>query len=254
MNKLDTLVRPVPLTGTVIGFTDHQEKLVVAVLSVECDKPIACEFPQFWNIHHMMAHFVEQPKPLGIGIAATLALSSGKQGWRPADYWIYESPHHLENAYEEFPFYWGPYQMCAHSSLAAIAMLITLRKRWPDLPANETDPKECFRQHMRSPARLTAEERIATLGKWLGVPLPSNLSDGNFQALMSAYATWMGLRGVWPDLFQLTRPASSAWEMTIAENESTSEEYMQPAMSRNTLVFPAGPASFFWPPDDGKSE
>jgi hypothetical protein len=187
-------------------------------------------------------------------MAATLALSCGKQGWRPADYHINDSPHHRESDYDEFPFYWGPFQIFAHSSLAAIAILMTLRKRWPDLPANETEPGECFTQHVRSQVKMTMSERIATLSEWMGVNLPSDLSVGNWLATMSAYSTWMGLRGHWPDLFQLTRPASTAWEATIGQNGSTSEEYVQPAMSRNTLLFPAGPASFFWPPDDPKSE
>jgi hypothetical protein len=57
MNKLNHSLRPTPLMGTILGYTD-QEKLIFAVLTVEDDKIIGYEFLEFWNIHHAMAHFV----------------------------------------------------------------------------------------------------------------------------------------------------------------------------------------------------
>ena len=45
-------------------------------------------------------------------------------------------------------------------------------------------------------------------------------------------------------------PWISAWQWTISDKVSTEESYCQPAMSYETLIFPAGPVSFFWPPDE----
>lgn len=78
--------------------------------------------------------------------------------------------------------------------------------------------------------------------------LPAELEETDWQAAMSAFAMWMGLRGDWPiDLHRLTRPGSMAWEWSSVDGEHS---YYQPALSYETLIFPAGPVSFYWPPDE----
>jgi hypothetical protein len=82
------------------------------------------------------------------------------------------------------------------------------------------------------------------------VDLPADLDESRWEAVMSAYAMWKGLRGDWPiDLHRLTRRGGKGWIMTIDEGGSTERTFYEPAMSFETLIFPAGPVSFFWPPD-----
>lgn len=80
-------------------------------------------------------------------------------------------------------------------SLAAIAMLISLRQRWPDIPATETGPDECFRHLTRSTEFPELVERTRIQSEWVGVGLPSDVGETGWEAVMSAWALWMGLRG-----------------------------------------------------------
>ena len=187
--------RTLPLQGQILGYSEKGAKLEIAVLNVEGDKVRECEFLKFFSPHEVVAFFAERPKPLGFGTADTLALGMGREGWRPADFWINEAPFHYECPHDEFPFYWGPFQLDGRRSLAAIALLSALRRRWPDLPATETAPEECYNHLTRSAGYPTLEERSATLGGWLSGKLPADISEPDWDAAMSAYAMWMGLRG-----------------------------------------------------------
>jgi hypothetical protein len=240
------------LSGQVIGCSVREETQVrVAVLDVAGDRIRSCQVLAFMSPHMLAGHFVERPRPLGVGLAATLAVGTGREGWRAADYWIDAAPHHRRSEYDEFPFYWGPFQLDGGGSLAAFAIVSLLRRRWPDLPVNEADPRSCCYHLARCPEWPDLASRTASLATWLGVPLPPDLSEGGWSAVMTAYASWMGLRGAWTiDLHRLTRPASEAWEASSGPNGWTEETYVRPALSFETLVFPAGPATFFWPPDE----
>jgi len=238
-------------SGYVLGYSDREAKLQIALLHLKDVRVCECECMEFWSTHELMGYLVEQPRPLGIGAYATLALSTGREGWRAADYWIDEAPFHHKSEYDEFPFYWGPHQFCGNRSLSAIAMLSAMRRRWPDLPATETDPGECYQHLTWSTESPDLSERIWVLSEWMGVRLPSDLGEAGWEAVMSAYAMWMGLRGDWPiDLFRLTRPGGKARVLSFGDGVSKDEEYTQPELSAKTLIFPAGPVSFFWPPDD----
>jgi len=236
--------------GIVLGYCEKEEKLQLASLRVDGDVVLGCEVAEFWNLHEMMGYLVEKPRPLGIGAHATLALSTGREGWRAADYWIVEAPFHRQSEYDEFPFYWGPFQGTDHS-LSAIAMLCALRTRWPGLPATETNSRGCYFHVTRSTIWHPLEERIEIVGDWLGITLPAVMRDGALDAVMSAHAMWMGLRGKWPiDLHKLNRPGSQAFVGSCQDGVSREDHYHQPAMSFESLIFPAGPVSFYWPPDD----
>jgi hypothetical protein len=135
--------------------------------------------------------------------------------------------------------------------LEAIVLLLALRRRWPDLPATEADPAECFYHLNRSDKLPNLNDRTAKLAQWLGVQLPPDLTDGGWEAGMNAYAMWMGLRGDWPiDLHRLTRPVGNGWQCSFLNGQSTEETWVIPAMSYESLLFPVGPVSFFWPPDE----
>jgi len=161
------------LTGQVLGYAEARD-LQIAVLNVEGDEVRNCEFHEFLSPHETVAFFVERPRILGIGTMETLALSTGRAGWRPADFWIDEAPFHPKLPEDEFPFFWGPFQVHGGKSLTAIALLSAFRRRWPDLPANETAPGECYMHLVRSATWPALEERTATLRRWLKVEPPAN--------------------------------------------------------------------------------
>lgn len=238
--------------GQVLGYAE-EEGLRIAVLDVEDDKVRECEFLKFCSPREVVSYFVERPRPLGIGTPEWLALGTGGEGWRAADYWINEAPFHPRFSHDEFPLQWGPFQLHGGKSLIAIALLCALRRRWPDLPATETAPGECYVHLARSTAWPSLQERIAMLSRWLKAELPASLSEQDWEAAMSAYAMWTGLGGDWPiDLFRLTRPGRT---MTVcacsgSAADGTTNSYREPALSYESLIFPAGPVSFFWPPDE----
>jgi hypothetical protein len=248
------------LKGQVLGYAGN---LHIATLTVDGNAVLGCEFRAFRSPHLVMAALAEEPRPLGIGMEETLALGTGSVGWRAADYWMHEGPFHRECRFDEFPFYWGPFQGEGMRSLAAIALLCALRKRWPGLPATETAPDETYTHLARSTEWPPVEERNAMLGRWLKTAAPvlrytDNRSDGpEWRAAMSAYAMWMGLRGEWTiDLHSLAMPAgrTEIWTSGDGISPATEESFVEPALNENTLIFPAGRAFFFWPPDERDGE
>jgi hypothetical protein len=251
MNKVNQHTVAAKLDGVVLGYYELADKLQLASIAIESGIIRRCEIRDFWNLHEMLGYLIEQPQPLGIGIPAVLALSTGRQGWRAADYWLDEAPFQTKSKYDEFPFYWGPYQMTDHRSLSSIAMLCALRRRWPDLFATETNVPLCYLHAAKSIAVEPLIKLVAILSNWMGITLPTTMTTSQWEAVMAGYAMWMGLSGRWPiDLHKLTKPAGTWW---IGENNngiSTEAEFVQPALSFESLIFPAGPVSFFWPPDD----
>ncbi len=239
------------ITGQVLGHSEREALSAVAVLTIEAGKAVAIEFRKFFSPHQIVGAFSEGPRPLGVGSAEWLAVGAGREGWRAADYWINEAPFHRKDKYDEFPFHGGPSQGQCRSSLAAIALVTLLRRRWSDLPVTEASPEEYYTHLVQSPEWHAPRVRVQILAILLGLDLPAKLSDGEWEAAMAAYAMWKGLGGDWPiDLHRLTRPAMECWEIT-AEYEKM---YWQPALSRENLIFPAGPVSFFWPPDERLAE
>lgn len=236
------------LKGQLLGYA-REDRLRIAVLNVEGGEVLGCEFLKFFNPHEAVAYFVERPEPLGIGMSATLALGTGSDGLRAADFWLDEAPFHIKSPYDEFPLFSGPFQLDGGRSLPAIALLCGLRRRWTHLPASETAPGGCYRHLVQSTAEISVDERIATLSRWLKVPLPPDLEWVDWEAVMSAYAMWMGIRGAWSiDLHRLTRPGSRGSRRSF--DGKRRESWHEPAMTYENLVFPAGPACFFWPPDE----
>jgi hypothetical protein len=249
MTKQANLLRN-SLDGSVLGYAS-EDRIIIASLNLEGGRIKNVEFLKFFSSHEVIAHFVERPSPLGIGLRGPLALSTGRQGWRPCDYWIDEAPFHLKSDYDEFPFYWGPYQSSGHPALEAIGLLLAMRRIWASLPATECDAVEYHCQLNRSDKFPSLPERTAKLANWLEVELPPDMTEAGWQAVMNAFAMWMGLRGDWAiDLHKLTRPAGEGWQCSFLNGQSIQETWVVPAMSYDSLLFPAGPISFFWPPDE----
>jgi len=237
-------------SGQVLGCA-VSDKIQIAVLDVESGKLRDCEFLTFVSPHEVLSAFVERPRPRGIGTAEWLAFGTGHIGWRPADYWIHEAPFHPTGPADEFPFYFGPFQSAGSPTLAAIVLLIALRRRWPDLPAAETTPLEYYAHLARTADSHQLDARVARIAGWLGVELPPALGKAEWEAAMSAYATWMGLRGDWSiDLFRLQRRGGMCTKYIMEQGRTVEESWYDPPLSYERLIFPAGPVSFFWPPDE----
>lgn len=239
------------ITGQVLGHSEREALSAIAVLTIEAGKAVGIEFRMFFSPHQIVGAISEGPRPLGIGSAEWLAVGAGREGWRAADYWINDAPFHRKCEYDEFPFYWGPSQGECRSSLAAISLVTLLRRRWPDLPVTETLPQECYTHLVQTPELHSPRVRIQILAILFGLDLPADLSEGEWEAAMAAYAMWQGLSGDWPiDLHRLTRRATECRSSTAEYDQM----YWQPALSWENLIFPAGPVSYFWPPDEQASE
>ena len=169
MNKANQHTVAATFNGVVLGYYEQADKLQLASIVIESGIIRRCEIRDFRNLHEMLGYLIEQPQPLGIGIPAVLALSTGRQGWRAADYWLNESPYQTKSKYDEFPFYWGPYQMADPRSLSSIAMLCALRRRWPDLTATETNVPLCFLHAAKLVAVEPLIKQVEILSNWMGI-------------------------------------------------------------------------------------
>jgi predicted nuclease with RNAse H fold len=150
-----------------------------------------------------------------VGIDTYLSWSTQASGWRPMDEYLKEAfPEVAKSVFSS---------NSARGSMAVqgMAMALRLRHIWPEIRLNETHPKILY---------YALSNQVYSFGepmiRWLTGLLdpPPRVTIGNehqWDALLSAWATWKGLQGFW------------------------SGDLMD--MNGDRLLLPAGQVSYYWP-------
>jgi len=172
-------------------------------------------------------------KPNGVGIDAFLSWSTGDSGWRPQDTWLRKKYQRVQKSVLSSNSTYGA------MAVQGMAAAMRIRKCWPTMPINETHPKILHYALWKEkyPDKKTKWPKSALAKKTTKLLLnkmQSGLedvvisSDHEWDALISAWATFMGYSGKWKtDLME---------ELTVSEGDSS-------------LLFPAKKAgtTFYWP-------
>ena len=155
-----------------------------------------------------------QAAPDAIGIDTYLSWATGPSGWRDMDWHLRHSYPQVQNSV-----------FCSNSaagSMAVQGMAIAMRLRalWPDIHLNETHPKVLY-------FSLTGQQYDfgQAMAHWLlnQFAPPINLGIANeheWDALISAWATWQGL--------------SAHWNTDLMNGVQN-------------LLLPAGAVTYYWP-------
>ncbi len=137
-----------------------------------------------------------EPSLTAMGIDSYLSWASGPAGWRPMDLFLRERYPAVMNSVLS--------SNSASGSMAVQGMALALRlpELWPDTRLNETHPKVLFHALSRlpySPGRAMNQWLLEQFNPPLTVPI---YDEHQWDALLSAWATWMGMKGSWDVLVQ----------------------------------------------------
>jgi hypothetical protein len=148
------------------------------------------------------------------GIDSLLHWSMDRGGWRPAHRYLRATYPSAKNSVL------SPNGLFGSMAIGGMGLAIQLRRHWPRLVLNETHPKVLFAALSGSRYR---KDRLPEAIEWFvgyaKLDPVSALNDHEFDAVMSAWVTQVGLQGHWPDLVQ----------------------------PNDALLFPAGAVKYMWP-------
>ncbi len=158
---------------------------------------------------------------VAIGIDTLSCWSTGYSGWRGADRWLRKKYPNVQRSVV------SPNGLYGSMGLNGMAVLLSLRRQCPELPATETHPKVlywaltgCKYDYLKTSEKMNAE-----LCRFLGRKV-ATANDHEWDACISAVAAFNGSTGRWThDLLE--------------------EEVLSTAQER--LVEPAGSVHYWWP-------
>jgi len=193
----------------------------VAALTMNGGRETSFTMATLDSVDEVVSWFKEAAKgtlPSGIGIDASLSWATGPSGWRPMDTFLRNRYPQARNSVLSTSSAMGS------MAIQGPASALRLRGIWPSMVVNETHPKVV--QVALRGSRPDFERDRATLVAWLeadlAISLPPIANDHEWDAALSAWATFQGLAGKWTfDLMKL---------------EGTSD-----------LLLPAGPVVYWWP-------
>lgn len=157
----------------------------------------------------------------GAGIDTLLTWSTARCGTRPIDQTLRDRYQEVRASILDSNSIYGS------MAVQGMAVAMKLRQKWPGLHLNETHPKVLYYALSR-PRQKYAYGR--GMVDWLLQQFQSGLqlrkpidNEHEWDALMSAWATWKGL--------------SRAWQADLMDSVPSAER----------LLYPVGPVSFYWP-------
>ncbi len=150
------------------------------------------------------------------GIDTYLSWSTGVSGWRPADLFLRDEYPRVRNSIFA--------SNSAYGSMAVqgMAMALRLRHKWENIRLNETHPKVLYyalSRQIYSFGKPMTEWLLNLFGSYMKVTISD---EHQWDALLSAWATWMELNG--------------RWNNDLMANENN-----------GPLLFPAGVVTYYWP-------
>ena len=120
---------------------------------------------------------------LAIGVDTLVCWATGSAGWRPADKWLIEQYPDVANSVM------NPNYLPGAMSINGMAVILSLRKKWPSLRVTETHPKVLYYALTGEGYDYAAnqQEMNDELAEWLGCEVNPN-NDHEFDAALSVYA------------------------------------------------------------------
>ncbi len=152
--------------------------------------------------------------PTAIGIDTFMSWATGPSGWRPMDMHLVQTYPVVHNSVFS--------SNSARGAMAVQGMALAMRIRqvWPDIQINETHPKVLY-YALAGQQYAFGQPMVAWLLNQFVPPINIGIAnDHEWDALISAWATWMGTTG--------------QWNVDLMHGVPN-------------LLLPAGAATYFWP-------
>ncbi len=138
--------------------------------------------------------------PRAIGVDTILSWELGPSGWRGADLALRERYPEVRNSVS------SPNSLFGSMAIQGPAVVLALRRHWPDLEVTETHPKVVY--FALAGTKYDWGSRRA-MTDWLEAEFEVSVTAANeheWDAALSAIAAWQGFSGVWKtDLMTLAR-------------------------------------------------
>ena len=215
-----------PTTGTVFGYDPGgNDKHGFASAKLRDGKVHDLTTKTCCNAEEVVESILTAEDPIGIGIDTLTCWSTGRNGDRPADRWLRREFPRAEKSVV------SPNSLFGAMSVNGMAVLIAVRKEFPDICVTETHPKVLY-HYLSSGKEYDYEDpvkRLAmneSLSKWsdIDISLGKKEQEHEWDAAISILPVVEGLRGAWKcDLHAL------------------------PPRAGERLVKPCGETRYLWP-------
>ncbi len=208
------------ISGEVVGYDPGGDGTHgIAILRVENGAAISLSCITASTVEDVISRIASNANVLAFGIDTLTCWSTGRCGWRPADRWLRDQYPIVRNSIV------SPNGLYGSMGLNGMAILLTMRAKYPGALITETHPKVLYHQlsGLKYDWSQTGKEMTESLVGWLGAPIHVQ-NDHEWDAALSAYSAFQGLCERWShDLHAL------------------------PVQRGEQLVEPAGKTHYFWP-------
>jgi hypothetical protein len=207
-------------SGLIAGYDpggDHKHGLAILTIESGACKAVKTFGPEsarrsksgaaLHSVRDVLTALNEVGPIAAIGVDTLARWSTSQGGWRQADKLLRNDYGAGEGGKGVALSVTAPNSLYGSMSLNGMMVLLELRKKWPSIHITETHPKVLYyaktnKKYDYPVTRLEMDERLS---KWLGHPegFVATKNDHEWDAVVSAYAAWMGFSGQWKrDLFQ----------------------------------------------------
>ena len=208
------------MTGTVVGYDPGGNGNHGFARAKVRDGDIVCVTTKILQTaEDVVRSILGGEKPLGLGIDTLTCWGTGHSGWRPADWRLRDRYCPVKDSIV------APNSLYGAVSVNGMAVLLAVRRAFPDIFVTETHPKVLYYALLEEPYDYSGANKSVMndrLTSWLGVDVePEN--EHEWDAAISILPVVRGLRGSWRDLHD------------------------RPTKSRERLVHPCGKTTYMWP-------
>lgn len=209
------------MARTVVGYDPGGDgKHGLALATIRDGRTVSLCTQTLNTVEEVMDRLLACDDVQGIGIDTLTCWSTGRGGWRPADRWLRcQYPCVAKSVV-------APNSLYGSMGLSGMALLVALRKRFPNVFITETHPKVLYYAKFRERYDYGNANRAhmdGQLSRLLGTTVaPKN--DHEWDAAISVLPVIHGLQGSW-----------------------THDLHKQATNRQERLIHPCGRTAYVWP-------
>lgn len=208
------------LSGIVVGYDPGGNSAHgFAELRVEGGTAAKLSTATLDTAEDMIARVERLSSVLALGVDTLSFWGTGTSGWRPADLWLRRQYKPVQHSVI------SPNGLFGSMGLSGMSVLISARRRFPDVPITETHPKVLYwlLRGKKYDYEYAKREMDAVLARSLGTQA-APVTEHEWDAAISAPAALEGVAGRW-----------------------THGLHKLPVNTGQRTVAPCGSTNYFWP-------
>ena len=208
------------LSGVVVGYDPGGNGAHgMAELRVEGGRAKDLSTSTLDTVEEVIAALERLPSIAALGVDTLTCWGTGTSAWRPADLWLRKHYKAVQHSVMT------PNGLFGSMGLNGMGVLISARRRFPDVPVTKTHPKVLYWQLSGKKYDYDTSKTgmDALLAGMLGISV-APATEHEWDAAISAFAALEGIAGRWShDLHKL------------------------PIIKGERLITPCGSTHYFWP-------